>query len=418
MKRVLLVSHNFPPTAGPESLLVRLNAEFLHRAGWEVRVLTTTSAHTNQSADETLLDGLPEEIIVDRVASPEGVLAAAYPRIGKRLVVFAGRNVLPEVYLPWFLPAMKRAEEIVAEWKPSVLYSRATKHVSNVVGWRLKRKTGLPWVAHFSDLWISSGLYKSPLQRLLGWPLEKRILRDADALVFVTEQAAERALRNHPSSWRKRAHIIPHGYAPLPDSLGSPGNNAAGRRALKMVHAGAFYQAMREPDTLIEALRRLHEQTPLDGRLELSCFGADTVAYQHQIDAAGLGRIVRLEPALPFETCQKRIANSDLILVIDSAGFEGIFLPTKLIEGFAYQKPVLGLAEPNSAVARTLQSVGQAGADLNQPDQIAERIAGLLGDWEDGRWGLSPEQSTLLKGFELDRVNLPLAEILDRLSGA
>ena len=414
MQKVLLVSHNFPPTAGPESGLVRMNAEFLHRAGKSVRVLTTTAAHATQAMDPSMLNGFPSEIAVDRVPSPEAVLTSKFPRVGRTLAVWTGRYVLPEVYLPWMFPATSRAVQIVREWHPDVLYSRATKHVSNVVGWRLKKRTGLPWVAHFSDPWISSGLYKRPMQRWIGGFWERRILRDADALVFVTEQAAECSMRALPAEWKSRVHVVPHGYDPLPTSLvrQQPG----GSRPLKMIHAGAFYPTMRSPDSLIAALALLESRRPLAGLLEITCIGVDTTCFQPLVDAAGVGHVLKLEPGIPFDECQARIAGSDAILIIDTPGFGGVFLPTKLIEGFAFQKPVLGLAEPASAVTSTLKAVDQPWAPLDDPEAIAERLSRLLDEWERDELRLTTDQVAKLQTYEIDQVNKPLLEIFQRFA--
>jgi glycosyltransferase involved in cell wall biosynthesis len=414
--KILLISHNFPPTAGPESSLVRLNAEFLHRQGMQVRVLTTTRAHTTQGTDLTLLEGLSTQIIVDRVASPEAVLTQKFPLIGRLAAVGAGRFVLPEIYLPWVFPATSRGKKIIKEWHPNVLYSRATKHVSNVVGWRLKRATGLPWVAHFSDPWISAGLPYRPLQRLIGLYYERRILRDADALVFVAPQAAQRVLKAYPQQWHDRVQIIPHGYEPLSLELSQVRPPARTSRPLRLIHAGAFYPTMRTPDTLIEALRRLQQRQPLAGRLEILCVGVDTTCYQPQVTAAGVQDVLLLRTNVSYDECQRLVAASDMTLIIDSPGYGGVFLPTKLIEAFAFDHPVLGLSERNGAVADVLHQTQLHWADLNDPDDIAMRLETLLQHWEAGDWGLTSAQRMSMDRFQIDRVNLPLGRIIQNLA--
>jgi len=414
--RVLLVSHNFPPTAGPESSLVKINAQFLHREGLQVRVLTTTDSHATQGIDNSLLRDLPQQIIVDRVPSPEAVLVEKFPRMGRLGAIGAGRFLLPEIHLPWMFPAFTRALDIVREWTPQVIYSRATKHVSNVVGWRLKRRFGLPWLAHFSDPWISGGLPYGLLPRLIGHFYERRILRDADALVFVSTQAAERVLRHYPEQWCERVQIIPHGYETLGPELDQVRPEPTSDRALRVIHAGAFYPGIRSPDTLIEALRRLQQTKSLAGRLEITCIGVDTICFQPQIDQAGVGDVLRLRASLTFDECQRRIAASDLILIIDSPGFGGVFLPTKLIEAFAHNHPVLGLAERDSAVAGVLRGAGLHWAEVNDPDNIANRLSALLADWEEGRWGINATQRQQMDYFQIDRINQPLLKVINSLT--
>lgn len=413
-RKILLVSHNFPPTAGPESNLVKINASFLHHSGFQVRVLTTPQSHTIQGLDATLLKGLPADMIIDRVAGPESALENAIPYFGRFVNIAAGRYILPEVYLPWSFPAIVRGEDIVREWKPDIIYSRATKHVSNVVGWRLKKSTGLPWVAHFSDPWITGGLPYKPLQRILGRYFERQILRDADSLVFVATQAAERVMRNYPAHWREKVHIIPHGYETVStDTL--PAKQTK-QRPLQVIHAGSFYPGLRSPTTLIEALKRLQQKQALTGRLAITCIGEDTTQYQPQVEAAGLSHIIKLQPSESFDACQRHIALSDLILIIDMAHFGGVFLPTKLMEAMAFNHQILGLTEANSAMADVLRKTGLNWAELTNPDAIAQEFSVLLAKWESGEWKLTSKQRVNMDQFQLDQVNQPLLKLFDSLT--
>jgi glycosyl transferase family 4 len=413
--RILLVSHNFPPTAGPESALVRLNAAWMVRAGFDLRVLTTTSFHALQAMDVSLLTGLPTNLIVIRQPSPEAQLTEWFPKAGRWAAVMLGRKVLPEIFLPWALPATKAGCRLVRDWHPQLIYSRAPKHVSNVVGWRLKRKTGLPWLAHFSDPWITAGLPHQRLQRWIGLPLERRILRDADALVFVTQQAMDRVLKPYPASWRERARVIPHGYAEPSEVSDISVVRPPAAGPLTFIHAGAFYPGMRGPETLLAALQKLQAIAPLDGRLAIQCIGDDSLNYQPRAEAAGLAGVIRFLPSISFDECKARIASSHLSLIIDTPGYGGLFLPTKLFEAFGSKKAVLALTEPGSALAGILEQAEMPWADVKDPARIAEVIASLLDAWEKNQTAPSSGRPEVVASYEIDRVNMPLADLMNDL---
>lgn len=409
--RILFVSHNFPPTSGPESSLVRLNTSWMLRAGFDVRVLTTTTSHALQAMDASLMQGLPGDLAVVRQPSPEALLTDWFPKVGRWAAVMLGRHVMPEVFLPWALPATKAGLQLVRDWSPQLIYSRAPKHVSNVVGWRLKRKTGRPWVAHFSDPWITAGLPYRRLQRLIGLPLERSILRDADALVFVTRQAMERVMKPYPASWRQRARVIPHGYEVQSDAPAVPAC-PPGEGPLTMIHAGAFYPGMRSPDTLIAALKQLHARAPLDGRLAIQCIGDDSQRYQPLAEAAGLAGVLRFLPSTSFDKCKALIAASHLSLIIDTPGYGGLFLPTKLFEAFGSKIAVLGLTEPDSALAGILQQAEMSWADVRDPSHIASVIGSLLKGWEEQRMAPPLGRREVVDSYMIDRVNEPLADLI------
>lgn len=408
--RVFLVSHNFPPTVGPESYLVHLNALSLHRAGMEVTVLTTSHKfkHTRLKVDEALLGDLPPDMRVLRTTSYDAWLKSKFPRLGGLALQAMERTFLPESYMMWLGSAVKAGHEQLTK-SPAIIYSRAQKHVSNVCGWRLKQKTGLPWIAHFSDIWVTH-YCKSPLTRSIARALEKRIIRDADKVVFVTDRSVDLTLCRYPESWRNKVSAIPHGYA---KDMPSPSIRGSG--ALKLIHAGEFYPGMRTPETLFLAMQQIDRKQSLKGRLKLTLLGGYSDHYRSLAESLGLAHIVEFKDAVPHAECQRMIAGSDLPVMIDTLGHGGVFLPSKLIEYFAFQKPVLALTEPNSAVSFTLKDCGLPLADLTNPTQIASVLEGWLQKWEQGQWALPVETLQKLAGYQIDKVNQPLFEMFHAL---
>jgi len=408
--RVLLVSHNFPPTLGPESTLVKLNTLDLLQRGWQLSVVTTTMEHYSQEIDPELLDGLPKTLEVIRTPSYDAVTRKRWPYLGTKLLQLLNL-VLPEVFLLWSLSAIPAGKRWLRQHPDAVIYSRATKHVSNVTAWFLKRATGRPWIAHFSDPWQM--FYLNPLQARIARWFERRIFRDADAIVVVNAALAKTFEVTHPRACGK-IHVIPHGYAPLErDCVGS---KEAGLRAMEVIQAGSFIPTMREPDNLFAGLALLNSRLPLRGRLHLTCVGADTTQYKAKVDALGLTGIVMLLAAVPYQKCQEMVASSDLLLVLDTPNSGGIFLPTKLIEYLPYAKPVLGLTEPGSTVHEVLQNCDLDYADQNDPEAIASAFEQMLMRWQSGNWGVSLLNLERVQSYRIDKVNEPLHLLLKHLS--
>ena len=409
--RVLLVSHNFPPTIGPESSLVRLNTIDLVRRGWDVTVLTTTTTHMHQKMDGKSLEGLPAGLCVMRTPSWEAVFRNRFPRIGS-LTLSALMKVLPEIFLAWALSAVPAGLRWLNLYGPAVIYSRATKHVSNLAGLFLKRKTGLPWVAHFSDPWL--GYPMNPIQIWLGRQIEKRIFNEADAVVTVSHQLATHFAELYPLSASKIV-VIPHGYEPMMDSKPAEQPLNTGR-ALTVLHAGSFMPGLREPLALFMGLAKLSERTPLHGRIMVTLVGDDTRRYQDMADECGVSDIVELRDSLPFHECQQRIATSDLLLVIDTPGFDGVFLPTKLIEYLAHRKPVIGITERGSAVHDVLQECGLSFADIQDPKSIADAFENMLALWADGELDSARPNRESADNYAIENVNRKLDDLLLTLS--
>ena len=408
---LLLVSHNFPPTQGPESLLVGMNAKSLHDFGWNVTALTTTSRHARQGADSDLLGVLPPSMEILRAKSWDAYICAAFPRLGRRLMLWLEQQILPEPYFLWRGPAVSAGRQWMQKHTtPPVIYSRAPKFISNVVGLDLKRATGAPWVAHFSDPWTQVPRRGGKRVDKLTHRLEREILAEADAVIFVSEQTAEAIMKQYPEAWRKKVHVIPHGYQSL-EIPPAPAKAEKGR-PLRAMHAGSFYPGFREPDSLFKAIAELHSRQSLLGRFELLCVGPDSTRYQKDVEALGIQKLVELRDSVPFNECQRLVAEADLLVVIDTPNLGGLFLPTKLIEYMAFEKPMLGLSEPGSAVADVLQHCALPNASIKDPASCAEVLRGWLDSWESNSWTLPQASLDAMRSYELQRVNTALDNLL------
>ena len=412
LKRILLVSHNFPPTLGPESSLVRLNTIDLISRGWKVSVLTTTMEHVHQTMDPGMLKGLPEDLEIMRTTSYDATLRRLGWLVGTILLMLLRRWPLPEVFFLWLFSSVPAGRGWLKRSGPAVIYSRATKHVSNVAGWALKRSSGLPWVAHFSDPW--QGDHLNPVQAWVARWLERRIFRDADAIVTVNERLRSVFAATHPGAADK-IHMIPHGYAPLEQI--PPPSAGVGGRPLQAIHAGSFMPNLREPDQLFKGLAHLNKRLPLKGLLHLTCVGEETIRYQSMADGFGLRDVVSLCSSIPYQQCQDMVAASDLLVVIDALNKGGIHLPTKLIEYLPYEKPVLGLTENGSAVHQVLQHCDLAFGDQNSVEEIATAFERLIKQWQSGTWGVSALNRERVADYRIDRVNAKLHDLLTQLSG-
>jgi glycosyltransferase involved in cell wall biosynthesis len=317
-------------------------------------------------------------------------------------------KVLPEIFLAWALSAVPAGLRWLNDNGPSILYSRATKHVSNLAGLWLKKRTGLPWIAHFSDPWL--GYPMNRIQIWLGRQIEKRIFAEADAIVTVSRQLASHFSELYPLAASKIV-VIPHGYETMMKSI--PATQQLNRtRVLTVLHAGSFMPGLREPICLFRGLAQLAKRLPLQGRIMVSLVGDDTRRYQEMAEGFGVSGLVELSDSLPFQECQKKVCSSDVLLVIDTPGFDGVFLPTKLIEYLAHQKPVIGITERGSAVHDVLNECGLSFADIHDPESIADAFEQMLTLFEDGNLDSARPPRESVETYAIENVNRKLDDLL------
>ncbi len=413
-RHVLIVSHNFPPILGPDSVLMRMWALAIHRRGWKVTVLTTTSRHWKLKADPGLLEGLPPDMEILRAPSPEAWLGR-FPSVGSALFRLLAKAGVPDIHGGWRCTAMKRIRPWMQKHRPDLIYSRQPKHVSAMAAMQIKQEFGLPWIAHFSDLWAALPYqdHHTPRQWRAIKELEAQEMAAADALLFVAKRAADMTLARYDSSVRAKTTLIRHGYETLPGSVHNTRRQGGGGE-LHMIHAGAFYPGISGPQGLFSAIASLHGERSLKGRFKLTCVGPDTVVHQPLVDSLGIAGVVDLQPIVPFAEAQRRVAAADAMLVVP---YDSTAMPTKLFEYFAFEKPILGLAMDDSDTADLMKDCGLPVVPPNEPQAIAVELRKMLDQWEQGRWGLADASLQAIARYHIDHQAEIAGKVMERLVG-
>ena len=203
----------------------------------------TTSPWTGSRPDPGLRETLSDEVEVLTthawdpyhlsrrvVASPRGRGAGpAGGNVGRRRwLSWLMRAVLfPNPTIGWWGPAVKVGERAIRESGYDVIVSTQPPITSHVVGRTLAHRTGRPWVADYRDIWVD-GLYDAPPTPVHRWAsrrLEQSLLRDAAAIVAVTDPMRERL---SASGSVPPAHTITNGFdadqiaAAVPSELPRP----------------------------------------------------------------------------------------------------------------------------------------------------------------------------------------------------
>lgn len=411
MSRLLLISYAFPPLLAPESLLSSRTMNALAARGWDITALSVRPQDTGEPCDPGLEAGLAASIRVVRTRGPAGIVpfAPAAGRIAAR--AFSRLGLTCERSSLWAPFATRAARRLAREQAFDVVHSWASDHVGNVVGLALRRATGLPWVAHFSDPWLRNPLLvPHPLQRARVARLERAILREADAVVFTTDETVDLVYAGYPGEWRRRAHVIPHGYVPV--TVPPPGPRNA---RLQLLHTGAFYPGTRTPDGLFAGLARLASHRALRGVLQVDLVGPNARQYADAAEAAGLDGIVNLLPAVPFAEVQQLTVRADVLLVIDAPSINSVFLPSKLVDYLAVRKPILGLTPRSGASAALLGRLGFRAVEPDDADAIAGAIGGLIEDWEAGRLALPGGYERVASQYD---IRVTAAQLESLLRGA
>ncbi len=205
-RRLLCIGFEFPPQATPTAirtgkLLARLAAD------WDLDVVT---ANPDAALPGTALPGLATLRHVP--APPPSRLRRA------RLPKLAELFELPDDKRAWVAPATAAALAAAADHRPDAAVVFMMPYAAGLVGLALKR-AGIPVVMNFDDSPTCDDMHPSfptPWHAGRAAAFEDRLVRAADAVVYVSQRNLERVRDRQPPGRRAKFHLVRYGADPPP----------------------------------------------------------------------------------------------------------------------------------------------------------------------------------------------------------
>jgi glycosyltransferase involved in cell wall biosynthesis len=292
-------------------------------------------------------------------------------RLALHGIPFYGRS--PDEFKSW----VPRAEKVVLEHlskssnHPQAILTFGDPMSDHLLGLRLKQKLQLPWVAHFSDPWSDNPFRRRLfLSNILNRRYEAQVIRDADRVVFTSQETLDLVMRKYPQEWRTKSRVVPHGFEP--SLYETPMEKSSGSILLRYV--GNFY-GKRTPRPLFKALAAIHQKEPgLLDQVSVELVGSVPARFLCTQSFKDLpDGLVRIVPTVTYLESLRLMSTADLLLVIDAPAETSVFLPSKLVDYLGAGVPILGLVPPGSSE----KLIRQVGGEVANPQDITEIIDSL-----------------------------------------
>jgi glycosyltransferase involved in cell wall biosynthesis len=408
-RRLLAISWDMPPLSGPRAVQVSRTLKHLVPLGWESWVVCFEPRSGRYNQDREL---------AARLVVPDGVTLVPVPSLEERLFFRALWRVCPPLKLlpdekwVWIGRASRAARRLASERRFDVMVSFGQPWSDHLVGLCVRRATGLPWVAHFSDPWTDSPyLHGLAWQRRIWRRMEADVVREADAIVFVNQQTADRVMRKYADAWRRKSHVVPHGFDGT-DLVPAESSPSSGDPRLRLVYTGRFYDGIRTPESLLRALATLARRRPIGRELHVTFVGPPVAAHQRLAIRLGLDGVVEFSGRLSFVESAHASASADVLLVIDAPSGDSLFLPSKLVDYLPMRKPICGLTPVRGASADLLRALGYPVVPPDDEPSIAETIESLIIAKAEGRLGVSARHADVARQYDIRRTTEAFSEIL------
>ncbi len=354
MRKVLIITFYFPPSSNIAALRAKGLAKYLPKFGWQPYILTPKIYSSSISYDFCKIVETPYSPLMMKMKSYFGLqhdenIATVlqknkYPKVKKFFLNFLIKASLellayPDPMKKWIPFALKYAQEIIENEKINAMVSTAPPATCHIIAHQLKKKFAIPWIADFRDLWVQNHYYPyTRIRKLLEKRLERKILKNADALVSVSVPLAEKLKSFHNV---QKVYSITNGFDI--DEL-APDNFPLTSK-FTITHTGNLYEGKRDPFLLLEALSLLIQEKNINAEdVDVRFYGPKELWLEDLISSYDLCNIVKQYGIFPREIILKIQRESQLLLLLtwNDPAEEGVYTG-KIFEYLAARRPILAI---------------------------------------------------------------------------
>jgi glycosyltransferase involved in cell wall biosynthesis len=418
LRSLLMVAYFFPPLGGGGVQRTLKFVKYLPGCGWRPIIITTRQSKTHLE-DMDLNEEIPPDARIVRTAD------VGLPRwLPWRVRAWITRWLfLVDEHIGWLLFSIRPSLKHIQRESIQAIYSTSAPYTDHLIGYQLKQRTQLPWVADFRDPWIGNTSVNFPTQlhKRLVEKMEAKVLFSADRVLVVSEPMRQAILSRYTNIPAGKVIVLPNGYDPgdfatlKTDMIQAVCENDR----FLMVYSGSFYgQRQVTVNKFLKALVHLLEnQTIPRERLRIRFVGNIGKTTLEQIQTCGLKDVCQVTGYLPHRQSLLHLMAADVLLLIIGRGPGSAAVFTgKIFEYLASDKTILCLADPGAAA--DLVQEAQAGVVIDPEDipAIANQVATLYQKWAAGNLNKVQPDQNVVDRYDRRALTRQLADILDEIT--
>lgn len=426
MKRVLVITYYWPPSGGSGVQRWVKFAKYLPQEGWEPVIYAPENADY-PAIDTTIGKELPQtlEVIRRPIKEPYAVYRRLMGKSAKREVTeissgkkswkqrlslwIRGNLFVPDPRVWWVRPSVKFLKKYLKEHPVDAIVTTGPPHSVHLIGLKLHKALGTPWVPDFRDPWSRMYYLKHLPMTGATWRKlrrqEQAVLDGATAVLAVTPIVQEefRVQTGTPVA------MITNGYDAADFAEAAPEADGF----FNITHTGLFAKDG-NPLKLWKVLGEMPEE--FRAKLRIRLVGTVDREVLEAISAQGLGgNVVSLGYLDHAAAVREQRAATILILPLRNDPQYRPILPGKLFEYLASRRPILGIGQTDGAMARVIE----------------DAVAGVTVDWDDepglqqfldGAWkafqmlGEVPPTDGNIEKYTRESLTAELARLLESIS--
>lgn len=430
MKKVLIITYYWPPSAGSGVQRWLKFSKYLPNFGWGPVIFTPENPDFHVK-DETLLDEVHArtEVIRFPIWEPYSIFkqiagkgnttfkpAASLEKEERKFtdhvgIWIRGNLLIPDPRVFWVKPSVNFISDILENNQIDIVITTGPPHSIHLIGLKLKRKTGIKWLADFRDPWskwdLLDTLYMTNPARKIHKRLEKKVLKNADGVITISNTFKE----EFEGIAGRKVEVITNGYDP--EDFKS-GKILKAPDKFRVSHVGTIDE-LRNPRYFFKAASELcAENADFKADLEIFMAGVISKRFIHDVrNDAHLKDLIIIKDYMPHQQLSDVYRKAAvLLLVLASSHNAKGNIPGKLFEYLATGKPILALGAPNGDSAKIIKetNAGKVCA-LDNVNAIKKALLELYKKYKAGL-SFNPQD---VSSFSRENLTKELVQIMNSL---
>lgn len=428
-KKVLIITYYWPPSGGGGVQRWLKFVKYLPEYGWEPIVFTPENPDFELQDDGLLADvpkgiqvikqpiwepfALYRKLMGKKAVQKQGVVSQTGGSLVGRLIRWIrGNAFVPDARVFWVRPASKYLINYLKENPVDVIATTGPPHSMHLIGQRVKRKTGIPWVADFRDPWSEWDVLPQLSLNKRSWERHKQmefgVLNLADKVVTVSNRLGEALDR---IAGVPVTEVVNNGY----DGADFDEFESQVPDKFRLVHMGLLNEG-RNPVKLWKVLDKLCEREP-DFADELEVVLAGTIEQSvknHVAEYKHLASRVKILDYIPHEEAITVNRSAALLLVLlNQTSNSPWILPGKMYEYLPIHRPILSFGPLESDANDLLKGCGYAGfLRYNDVKGIQALVLNYFRAYQEGN---TKEGNASVEQFTRKNLTAKLSGILENV---
>ena len=359
MKKVLIISYNFPPVGGAGVQRPVKFVKYLRDFGWEPVVLTVANPSV-PVYDTGLLNDIPDRVAVygartlePSYAQKQGFVASgtslksSIKSLFKKVVA---QFMLPDLQILWWPDLIVKLVQIIRRERPSVLFVSAPPFSSFLPVVTVGKIMGVPVILDYRDEWAFSrdqweNAIKHNLARRLDLIFERFSIKQCSAFTAANESYVSGIYSAYPNVSADKGFVVTNGFDE--DDLNPLVHKdllARNDSQISIVYTGTVWKAT-SLNTFISVLKNLLKMEPaLRDVLRVKIFGRVVDAEQGYLQDGDLTGVLQMFGYIEHDELMRETMSADVLLITltDLPGADKI-ITGKAFEYMAAGKQILAL---------------------------------------------------------------------------